>query len=274
MKQNKSSFKWRHFEPLARIRRAISEGPSPARGAANAGGLDVSDLTFDELLEKVSVEPLLAARVLCEANSADRPHTANLLVACSALGGECLRSVVSDGAAWGGGHPISEESWEHSLRTAEAARLIAEQTGIINPADAYTLGLMHDVGEALLYSLFPATAAVLAGLDADERVEYEAASYGVDHAQVGQWMLEACGVPRALASALQTHHDAACANDPAALLLHLADAVAHADDSFKAAALGTIGTDRLYMLNLSRHNLFRIHAATQDALERRLDPVI
>ncbi|MDQ3804048.1 MAG: HD domain-containing protein, partial [Acidobacteriota bacterium] len=232
------------FEPLAQIRRAITEEPSPARGAAGAGDLDVSGLTFDELLEKASAEPFLAARVLREANSTGRLRTANLAVACSALGGPGLRLIVSGGAAWGEGHPISEELWEHSLRTAEAARLIAEQTGIINPADAYTLGLMHDVGKSLLDSLFPATAAVLEGLDADERVEYEAASYGVDHAQVGQWMLEACGVPRALASALQMHHDAACANDPAALLLHVADAVARADDPFKAAALGTIGTAR------------------------------
>ena len=259
------------FEPLARVREAVAEGPRPAY----PGGTDVSCLTFDELIAEVSSDPLLASRVLREANSADGPQTANLAVACSAIGGSRLRGVISGGAAWGEATAAaSEKTWEHSLRAAEAARLIAEQTGIANPEDAYTLGLLHDVGETLLASLFPATAAVLTGLDASERVEYEAASYGVDHAQVGQWMLEACGVPRALASALQTHHDAACANDPLALLLHVADAVAHADDPFKLAALDTIGTDRLYMLRLSRNDLFRIHALTGDAVERRLDPVL
>lgn len=81
-------------------------------------------------------------------------------------------------------------------------------------------------------------------------------------------------MPPALSSAAQTHHDVACANDPAALLLHVANAVAHATDPFKLAALDTIGTDRLYMLRLSRTDLFRIHAATQDTLERRLNPIL
>jgi HD-like signal output (HDOD) protein len=130
------------------------------------------------------------------------------------------------------------------------------------------------VGQVLLASLFPATAAVPAGLDVEERGEYEAVSYGVDHAQVGQWVLESCGVPRALAAAIQTHHDVDCANDPASLLLHVADRVAHADDPFKVAALDSISTERLYMLRLSRHDLFHVHALMADALERRLNPII
>jgi putative nucleotidyltransferase with HDIG domain len=262
------------FEPLALIRRAVAAGPTAAPGTEVSHGSDAYGLTLNELVEVVSGEPLLAARVLREANSAEELHTANLTHACSALGEASVRAFVSGGAAWGEAPPVSEKLLEHSLRAAEAARLLAGQTGVLDPEDAYTLGLLHDVGETLLTSLFPATAAVLAGLDADERAEYEAASYGVDHAQVGQWVLEACGVPRALSSILQTHHDAADVNDPAALLLHVADAVASTDDASKAAALDTIGDNRLYMLRLSRHDLFRIHAATQDALERRLDPVL
>jgi HD-like signal output (HDOD) protein len=115
---------------------------------------------------------------------------------------------------------------------------------------------------------------VLAGLDASERAEYEAASYGVDHAQVGQWVLESCGVPRALAAAVQTHHDVAYTGDPAALLLHIADTVAHADDPYRVAALDSISTERLYMLRLNRHDLFGVHALMNDSLERRLNPVI
>jgi putative nucleotidyltransferase with HDIG domain len=259
------------FEPLARIRRAVAAGPV----AATHEVFDASRLSFVELTEKVSCDPLLAASVLHAANAACGLGTADLDAACSALGLARLREVVSGEGAWvEGGAPLSDELWEHSLRAAEAARLIAEQTRILDPKAAYTLGLLHDVGQALLASLFPTTAALLTKLDASERAEYEAASYGVDHAQVGQWMLEACGVTRSLAAAVQTHHDVDCANDPAALLLHVADVVAHADDPYKVAALDSISTERLYMLCLSRHDLFRVHALTADALERRLNPVI
>ena len=258
------------FEPLGRIRAAVAAGPS----AASAGGLDASGLTFDKLIDRVSGDSLLAARVLREANTAGGPQTANLALACSTLGGARLREVVAGGAAWGEARAVSEESWERSLRAAEAARLLSERTGSVGPEEAYTLGLLHNLGGTLLTSLFPATAALLAGLDAEERVESEAASYGVDHAQVGQWMLEACGVPRALSAALQSYHDPACVNDPVALLLHLADAVASTDDPYRLAALDTVSAERLYLLRLNRHDLFRIHASAQDVLLRRLDPVL
>jgi response regulator RpfG family c-di-GMP phosphodiesterase len=259
------------FEPLARIRRTVAESPV----AATHEVFDDARPSFGELTEKVSCEPLLAARVLHAANAMRGVRSADLDAACSSLGLAGLREVVSGGGSWGeNGAFLSDEFWEHSLRAAEAARLIAEQTCILEPKAAYTLGLLHDVGQALLASLFPATAAVLAGLEVEERAEYEAASYGVDHAQVGQWVLEACGVPRALAAAVQTHHDVACVNDPTALLLHVADMVAHADDPYKVAALDSISPERLHMLRLSRNDLFRVHSLTGDALERRLNPVI
>jgi putative nucleotidyltransferase with HDIG domain len=259
------------FEPLARIRRAVAAGPT----ADALTVFDASGLSFDELTEKVSCDPLLAASVLHAANSARGLRTADLEAACSALGAAGLREAVSNGGPYvEGGAPLADELWQHSLRAAEAARLLAEQTRILDPSAAYTLGLLHDVGQALLASLFPATAALLNKFEASERAEYKAASYGVDHAQVGQWVLEACGVPRHLAAAVQTHHDVDCANDPAALLLHIADLIARADDPYKVAALDSISTERLYMLRLSRNDLFRVHALTGDSLERRLNPVI
>ena len=259
------------FEPLARIRRAVAASLT----AATHEVFDAYGLDFGELTEKVSCEPLLAARVLHAANAARGVGTADLHAACSSLGLVGLREAVAgEGARDEGGAPLSDEFWEHSWRAAVAARLIAEQTSILEPEAAYTLGLLHDVGQALLASLFPETAAVLAGLEVEERAEYEAASYGVDHAQVGQWVLESCGVPRSLAAAVQTHHDVACVNDPAALLLHVADAVARADDAYEVAALDSISPERLHMLRLSRNDLFRVYALTGDSLERRLNPVI
>jgi putative nucleotidyltransferase with HDIG domain len=163
--------------------------------------------------------------------------------------------------------------WEHSLRCAEAARLLAEETAIMAADDAYTLGLLHDLGESLLRSLFPTEMEHMIGLAEGERIEHEIDAFGVDHAQVGQWILESCGIPRALSVAVQTHHDVMRTNTPAALLLHLANAIAQADDPYKIAGLETIGTDRLYMLRLNRHSLFRIHSSIATFIEQKLDPI-
>jgi putative nucleotidyltransferase with HDIG domain len=187
------------------------------------------------------------------------------------LGDRRLREFVAQNSA---GVKEDEGLWEHSLRCAEAARLIAEKTALMNSEEAYSLGLLHDIGRVLLCSLFPEEMKEMEGFEDDARIEREVAVFGVDHAQVGQWVLESCGVPRTLTSFVQTHHDVMRTNTPAALLLHVANAIARANDPFKVAALNTIGTERLYMLSLSRHDLFRIHTSVDSALEQRLTPVL
>jgi HD-like signal output (HDOD) protein len=113
----------------------------------------------------------------------------------------------------------------------------------------------------------------LIGLSEAERMEREIAAFGVDHAQVGQWILESCGMPRSLSVAVQTHHDVMRSNAPAALLLHLANAIAQANDPYQLAALDTIGSDRLYMLRLNRNSIFRIHTSISSFIEQKLEPL-
>jgi HD-like signal output (HDOD) protein len=159
---------------------------------------------------------------------------------------------------------------DHSRRCAAAAMLLAERTGTLDPGEAYTAGLLHDLGEALLRSLFPDEAENIIWLGYPFRLEREVAAFGVDHAQVGQWIMEACHVP-ASACSVQTHHDVRFVNDPAALLLHLADAVADARDSSEIADLDALNHDRLAPLNLSRADVARVHQLTTELVGERLD---
>ena len=262
---------FRELRHLAEIRGSIADSLSIPQLCVLPVTSDMDGLTYDEMVNNVETEPALAARVLREANRAAAAPTASLSVACAILGDNLLREILAQHSA---GTQEDESLWEHSLRCAEAARLIADQTALINPEEAYSLGLLHDIGRVLLRSLFPEEMKEMEGYEDDERIEREVAAFGVDHAQVGQWVLESCGVPRTLTSFVQTHHDVMRTNTPAALLLHVADAIAQADNPFKIAALDTIGTERLYMLRLSRHELFRIHASLDSALEQRLRPIL
>lgn len=151
--------------------------------------------------------------------------------------------------------------------------LLAERTGFLDPDEAYTAGLLHDLGEALLRSLFPEEAEKIIWLGHPFRVEKEIAAFGVDHAQIGQWILDACNVSPALAFAIQAHHDINHVSDPAPLLLHVADAVASANDSDEVASFETLTTDRLALLRLSRADLTRVHELTTRIVEERFDRV-
>ena len=262
------------LEALSEIRRRVS--PDTWAGLTHDSAFSLSDRepTFEELGAEVERDPVLAARVLHEANTKyTAPTTARLGEACSRIGGARLSALVASVGTRELGEGPERAAWERSLRAAEAARLIAERTGIIDGDEAYTLGLLQDVGETLLSALFPEEAATLEGLAPEARVEQEVALFGVDHAQVGQWALEAAGLPRTLAAAVQAHHDALRINAPVALLLHMADAVARMEDYYNFAALDALGSDRLAMLGLSRAALADIHSRTSALHELRLAPL-
>jgi putative two-component system response regulator len=260
------------FEAIAQIRRSISDGHYGMRLAVAPLASEISEFTFDELVREVESEPVLAACALRAANAgAFGEPTAKLLEACQRLGESRLRALIErnclhDESGGGGSQP--ERLWEHSLRCAVAARLLAEHTAIINPDDAYTLGLLHDLGEILFRSLFPTEMDSMRQLLGEERCDIEIAAFGVDHAQVGQWTMESCGVPRHLAATVQTHHGVMRMNDPAALLLHVANGIACADDAYKVAALDALGSDRLALLGLSRGDLASLHERTAAAIEQ------
>ncbi len=259
------------LEALARIRGSIAAGIGGGCLSPTVTLLEAGTLGFDDLTRLVEAEPLLAAAILREANadSADEP-TARLHVACTRLGEARVRDCVARNSEGNQGGFVPEQLWEHSLRCAAAARQLAEQTGLIDVDEAYTLGLLHDIGKILLLSLFPAEMANILLLDEDASADSEVAAFGVDHGQVGQWILESCGVPRGLTAAVQAHHDGLRMNAPAALLLHVANAIAHSDEPHKVSALDALGSDRLALLGLNRSDLAGIYARTAAALEHQI----
>jgi putative two-component system response regulator len=266
---------FRGLKALAQIRDHIARGDFGSRFMPFARPHALRVLPLEELVRVVEREPALAAAVLRAANAGLRPEeaTMSLYAASSRLSLDTLRSIVGKGEAGKRPNPEAEELRAHSRRCATAAMLLAEKTGAFDPDDAYTAGLMHDLGEALLRSLFPGEAESISWLGHPYAVEKEVAAFGVDHAQIGQWILDACNVPAAHTFAIQAHHDIDHVNDPAALLLQIADAVAAANDSSEMACLEALAPDRLALLRLTRSDLARVHQMTTELAGERLEGV-
>jgi putative nucleotidyltransferase with HDIG domain len=253
-------------ESLTLIRHSIAEGDFRASGSQP---VSVSSLNLHGLIGEVEKDPLLAACVLREEHNQDAQlsEVIDLQAVCAHLGEERLRAVIRESGALAVKSHHLDPLREHSICCAKVARLLAEHTGIIEPQTAYALGLLHDIGEIHLRTLFPEEMGNIIWLDEMERIEKEMAMFGVDHAQVGQWILESCGIARTLSAAVQSHHDALRVNAPAALLLHVANVIAHAEDPSKVQALDALGSDRLAMLRLNRGDLTRIYAEIADVIE-------
>jgi putative nucleotidyltransferase with HDIG domain len=258
------------LEELGKIRESMVRGF--CGGRLSNSPINMGESSLEELISEVEAEPTLAVAVLQKANASDpvQPEL-SLRSACERIGRAELNALAMRNSVSPRTELNPDGLWEHSLRTAVACRQLAELSGLMNPDEAYTIGLLHDIGQVLLQSLFPDTMENILWLGENEgRLERELAAFGVDHSQVGQWILEKCGLPASLTTAVQMHHDAVRINTPIALLLNIADTIAYAEDSSEIASLETLSPDRLLRLGLNRSHLARVHEQTSRAIEERM----
>jgi len=247
------------IESISKIRRAIADGITGMRQPTSPGAYDEINMSTGEVLQKFKTEPLLALDVLKMGNpGSDGKPTAQLMPLMSKIGEVNLRSLLNQY-----GLPPAEESerarTSRAVRRAVAAQLLAAHTGIIQPDEAYTLGLLYNVGETLLSNLFADKMLELTNLDEQDRPQRQIEMFGIDAAQISRWMLEACGIPGTLTAAIENQPDFMHLNYSVALLMQIACKIADTEPAHKTAAMNTVENNILEVLNLSRADLNKIY---------------
>lgn len=106
------------------------------------------------------------------------------------------------------------ELWNHDLRTAIAARAIALQSKEeMNPDLAFTAGILHAVGKAVLSDFLHDSASEMLGEIDDEEVnDYLAGErkiLGIDHTEAGYELAKNWELPDALTTPIRYHHNPA-----------------------------------------------------------------
>lgn len=259
------------IESIARIRRTIADGVIGMRLPTSPVVCDEKNMSTGEVLQKFKTEPLLALDVLKMGNPAgDGEPTAQLMPLMSKIGEVKLRSLLNQY-----GLPSADETTKaqntHALRRGVAAQLLAAHTGIIQPDEAYTLGLLYSIGETLLFNLFPDEMLELTNSDDKDRPQRQVEIFGVDAAQISRWMLEACGVPASLTAAIENQPDFMHLNHSVALLMRIACKIADIEPAHKTAAMNTVENSILEVLNLSRADLNKIYERANFINEGRIE---
>lgn len=112
---------------------------------------------------------------------------------------------------WAFGHSSLERFWDRSARNARLSAWIAERVPgrPLPPSQAYTFGLLRNIGIPLLMAPFPEYRHVLAraNQDAGEFIAIEDDSLGLNHAVIGAELLQHWLEDPQFCLAVRRHHD-------------------------------------------------------------------
>lgn len=228
-------------EMRQRILRAMSTLPplhDVARRLIRLMGSDCTSATdLDRIIRN---DQALSARVLKHANASvygKSRSIASLTEAVVLLGDQQLTDLVlgvsidrTFGSATLSG--FGQMAWDHSMDCAAAARALAVVTGSCEPDTAFVAGLMHDIGLLVMAQAAPDEVAALLERASPDPLAAERQALGLNHAQVGQRLLEHWNLPPSLCEAVRLHHAPArrhMRSNPLVNLVALADVLAALD---------------------------------------------
>jgi len=168
----------------------------------------------------VARDPGITAKVLQVANSAAVGMPARVsdpAEAVQQLGLTTVRSIVLSAQVHGHYAPgrvkhfSAEALWAHLMKCGDLARTLLrrERAPVAEAEDAFTAGLLHDLGKLMLADSLPdefAAAMTLAKNENISHAEAEQVVFGANHAGLAAYLLGLWGLPAAIVEAVAFHH--------------------------------------------------------------------
>lgn len=125
--------------------------------------------------------------------------------------------------------------WVHSLGCAIFSAIISAEISYPKPDDAFSAGLMHDIGKVITDRYFQAEMEEVLKLVQREALRFHEAEQkvmGIDHTQLGEWLLTTWKIPANICTAVRYHHPCAKregqgSQDLIVDIVHMADVLCH-----------------------------------------------
>lgn len=181
----------------------------PDAGPRELAGLVARDGALCGALFRLVASPVFGLRTKVE--TVERAVTLlGIPPTLAILRGIALRNALGDGAA----NAVLEALWHRSGRIAQlamAATRALKPRGL-SPDQAYTLGMFHDCGLALLAKRFPDYAQALPRVPWPDVPALDQA-HATDHALLGETVARNWLLPDLIAKAIRHHHELAVSPD-------------------------------------------------------------
>ncbi len=231
-----------------RIKKLISkmgEFPSlPPIYLKVVNALNSRDASADAIAQAIAGDLAISAKVLQTVNSSFYgfdEKISNISQAVNILGIDCVKNLVlaiqvfNKMGRTAEQKAITDQLWHHSMSVAVAARrIVAYETKDDKAAEeAYSAGLMHDIGKLVLLNAVPKQFAAARELSNEISIplkEAEDQVIGCNHAETGAYLLARWGMPANLTEAVALHHEPVNSfgkSFSALAAVHVANAIVH-----------------------------------------------
>jgi len=176
--------------------------------------LDDPDAQARDIAQIIEADPSMTTRLLTLANSAFfavRSPATNAWAAVMVVGFNVVRALAASGTLGltSNGSDMPRGYFDHSIASAAGASVVAREAGL-RPADAFSAGLLHDVGGALLFrsarSRWQETI-ITEGNTYYTSLESERAVFGAGHDELGAQVLSYLHFPASIVDIVRRHND-------------------------------------------------------------------
>lgn len=120
-----------------------------------------------------------------------------------------------------------KDFWLHSFLVGSAAKKIADDMNLNNSNEAFIAGFLHDVGISVLHRFFHSNFVSICNMKESGTHNYNEAEIeilGMNHQEIGYYLVERWNFPEILCDILLHHHNPEeAANNKLTAIVHLAD---------------------------------------------------
>lgn len=207
---------------------------------------------LSELAMAIAVDPAFAIKTLRLVNSAyygTRQEVSSVELAVTLLGVKVIRNLVLTAVACETLRG-ADRLLRHSVGCGLAMQVLAERQGPADPDEAFTYGLLHDIGKVVFETFVPEEGEKAVALSRSRGIplhEAEKEVVGIDHAEIGAMLAARWKLPQQLTDSIAGHHRVAACAQPGVRrmtgLLAVADSICTACDLHAGPQSGSDLTD-------------------------------
>ena len=199
--------------------------------------VDSPETTGRQLGREIAMDQVISAKVLKLVNSGFYGFSepiSTIQHAVTLLGFNTVKSLVLSSTVLDLMKDSLPGLWEHSLACARTCSIIADHIEIDEQEEISTAGLLHDLGKVILRQMMEREFRRIANyIDCADMLFYQAEEkvLGVNHGEMGGWLIEKWALPPQLVEPIVDHHDFHPNRDYAenTAILHLADILCRAE---------------------------------------------